>query len=187
MKRVITFGAFALFLFFSLMAMEIVLDDEPVTMTELFADFIETALLVGAVIATAFMSIETRELRKERHDLISDLVRARTEGKLWRDASRIHIEGLGKAIQSQFIEWDLSGAETEIASLMLKGLSHKEIAQIRHSSQATIRQQAGSVYRKSGLSSRAELSAFFLEDLLPANPEFGLVSPLALPESPPQK
>jgi DNA-binding NarL/FixJ family response regulator len=50
--------------------------------------------------------------------------------------------------------------------LMLKGLSHKEIARVRATSEATVRQQAASVYRKSGLSSRAELSAFFLEDLL---------------------
>ena len=49
---------------------------------------------------------------------------------------------------------------------MLKGLSHKEIADIRATSETTIRQQALAVYRKSDLRSRAELSAFFLEDLL---------------------
>ena len=35
----------------------------------------------------------------------------------------------------------------------------------RRTSEATIRQQAQSVYRKSGLTSRAELAAYFLEDL----------------------
>ena len=34
----------------------------------------------------------------------------------------------------------------------------------------TVRDQAGAIYRKSGLAGRAELSAYFLEDLLPSQP-----------------
>jgi DNA-binding NarL/FixJ family response regulator len=49
---------------------------------------------------------------------------------------------------------------------MLKGLSHKEIAAARATTETTIRQQALAIYRKSGLGNRSELSAFFLEDLL---------------------
>ncbi len=37
---------------------------------------------------------------------------------------------------------------------------------MRSTTETTIRQQALALYRKSGLGSRAELSAFFLEDLL---------------------
>jgi DNA-binding CsgD family transcriptional regulator len=48
----------------------------------------------------------------------------------------------------------------------LKGLSLKEIAQIRATSERTIRAQARALYAKAGLSGRAALSAFFLEDLL---------------------
>ena len=48
---------------------------------------------------------------------------------------------------------------------MLKGASLREIAGLRRTSEATIRQQAQNVYRKSGLNSRAELAAYFLEDL----------------------
>jgi DNA-binding NarL/FixJ family response regulator len=53
-----------------------------------------------------------------------------------------------------------------VASLLLKGLSHKEIAEVRRVSEATARQQARAVYKKAGLSGRNELAAFFLEDLL---------------------
>lgn len=60
----------------------------------------------------------------------------------------------------------LSPAERQIALLLLKGLSHKEIAQIRLVSETTVRQQARSLYRKAGLSGRNDLAAFFLEDLL---------------------
>ena len=53
--------------------------------------------------------------------------------------------------------------------LLLKGLSHKEVALARAISDATARQQAVAVYRKAGVAGRSELAAFFLEDLaLPA-------------------
>ena len=42
---------------------------------------------------------------------------------------------------------------------------------MRETSERTVRQQSLAVYRKAGLTGRAELSAFFLEDLLaPSTP-----------------
>jgi DNA-binding NarL/FixJ family response regulator len=49
---------------------------------------------------------------------------------------------------------------------LLKGLGHKEIAALLGKSERTVRQRAVAVYREAGLAGRAELSAFFLEDLL---------------------
>ena len=60
----------------------------------------------------------------------------------------------------------LSPAESEIGRLLLKGLSHHEIADLRGVSERTARQQAQSLYKKAGLPGRAGLSAYFLEDLL---------------------
>ncbi len=57
-------------------------------------------------------------------------------------------------------------SERDVALLMLKGLSHREIAIARDTSERTIRQQAQAIYAKANLSGRAALSAFFLEDLL---------------------
>ena len=48
---------------------------------------------------------------------------------------------------------------------MLKGLSLREIGGLRATTETTIRQQAQGIYRKSNLANRAELSAYFLEDL----------------------
>ena len=48
---------------------------------------------------------------------------------------------------------------------MLKGVALRDIARLRQTSETTIRQQAQGVYRKSGLSGRAELAAYFLESL----------------------
>jgi DNA-binding NarL/FixJ family response regulator len=67
---------------------------------------------------------------------------------------------------TQFDVWGLTDAEADVAGLLLKGMAHKEIALLRGSSEATVRQHAAAVYRKSGLTSRAQLTAFFLEDLL---------------------
>jgi DNA-binding CsgD family transcriptional regulator len=74
--------------------------------------------------------------------------------------------GLGAAIEKQFERWALSKSEAEVGLLLLKGLSHREIGEVRGVSERTVREQARAVYRKAGLSGRSALSAFFLEDLL---------------------
>jgi DNA-binding CsgD family transcriptional regulator len=88
------------------------------------------------------------------------------EAQRWRDEAKTLLAGLGEAIDSQFGRWNLTRAEKEVALLLLKGLSHKEVASVRGTSDATARQQARAVYAKGGLSGRNDLSAFFLEDLL---------------------
>ena len=71
-----------------------------------------------------------------------------------------------KHIQDQFLTWKFTLSEKEVALLILKGLSFNEIAEIRNTKEKTVRQQASSAYNKSGVSSRHELAAWFLEDLL---------------------
>jgi len=104
--------------------------------------------------------------RVSAHALKRDLSEVRRESVRWREDSRILIEGLGTAIQQQFTSWELTEAEADVALLLLKGLSLKEVAALRETSDRTVREQARCVYRKAGLSGRSGLSAFFLEDLL---------------------
>lgn len=166
MKRIAVYGALAFALFLALVLIEIMKGDATPSIMAFVLDIFEKALIAMAVVATAYVSIEVRETRLEQATLINDLARARAEGDRWRDAARDHLEGLGRAIREQFDAWHLTPGEADVAFLMLKGLSHKDIARLRDSSAATVRQQATNIYAKSGLSSRAELSAFFLEDLL---------------------
>jgi len=91
---------------------------------------------------------------------------AREEARQWRDENRELMEGLSSAIARQFDRWELTDAETEIGFLLLKGLSHKEIARLRNTSERTVREQSRAIYRKSGLQGRAAFSAFFLEDIM---------------------
>jgi DNA-binding CsgD family transcriptional regulator len=104
--------------------------------------------------------------------LTEQLDATRAAANRWRNEARDLMKGLAAALDQQFDRWALSPAEKEVALLLLKGLSHKDIAQIRSVSEATARQQARAVYKKAGLSGRHDLAAFFLEDLmLPLEPE----------------
>lgn len=70
------------------------------------------------------------------------------------------------AVQSWFKQWKLSPSEQEVAVLLIKGLSFNEIAEVRSTKEKTVRQQASSVYAKSGLSGRNHLSAWIIDALL---------------------
>ena len=121
--------------------------------------------------AAATSVVSARNLRKAYKNklaLIRDLDLARIQGRQWRDETRALLKGLGEAIDRQFLTWKLTEAEREVGLLILKGLSLNEIAATRVTSERTIRAQARSIYAKAGLSGRAALSAFFLEDLLAA-------------------
>ncbi len=88
------------------------------------------------------------------------------EADRWREEAAQVLQGMGQALDRQFERWNLSQAERDVALFLLKGFSTRDIANLRCTSERTVRQQAQDVYRKAGLSGRAELSAFFLEDLL---------------------
>jgi DNA-binding CsgD family transcriptional regulator len=175
MQRRTRFMLTATALFVVMFLVEQVRSADPFDAWNFAFDLFETGLLVGAVAMIGIVSAETREIRIERLELLDDLETARREGGRWRDAARAHVTGLSQAISAQFRNWALTEAEADVAGLMLKGLAHKEIAALRQCSEATVRQHATAVYRKSGLTSRSQLTAFFLEDLLmPVNPNPGL-------------
>lgn len=69
-------------------------------------------------------------------------------------------------IQDQFYQWKLTPSESDVALLLIKGLSMKEIADARKVKEKTVRLQATSIYAKSGCEGRHELSAYFIEDLM---------------------
>jgi DNA-binding CsgD family transcriptional regulator len=126
----------------------------------------ELATMVFALCGVGVIAAQLVAARRRARALQVDLGRARADAERYRaDADEV-LRGLGAAIDRQFDRWGLSPAEREIGLLLLKGLSHKEIASMRDTSERTVRQQALAVYRKAGLSGRAELAAFFLEDLL---------------------
>jgi len=131
-------------------------------MTEL-VKVVPIVLMFGVAVLLTYQSFL---VYKNKLALIRDLDLARIQGRQWRDETRALLKGLGEAIDRQFLAWKLTEAEQDVGLLILKGLSLKEIAAVRVTSERTIRAQARSIYAKAGLSGRAALSAFFLEDLL---------------------
>ena len=125
--------------------------------------------LAGAIVMARRLWLvlsDARATQREAAALAERLKETEAEAARWRSEAQDLLNGLGAALDSQFERWQLSPAEKEVALLLLKGLSHKELAEVRSITEATARQQARAVYKKAGLSGRSDLSAFFLEDLL---------------------
>jgi DNA-binding CsgD family transcriptional regulator len=132
---------------------------------------VEATILLACLGGIAWLwGLQTRTRRSLAQARASAESRA-TERDSWRARAETLLRGLGAAIDDQLRAWQLTPAERETALLLLKGYGHKEIAVLCGRSERTVRQHAVAVYRKSGLGGRAELAAFFLEDLLlPAAP-----------------
>jgi len=113
---------------------------------------------------------ETKEVSYQLQTASQNLSQVMADRDVWRTKALQFLDGLGRVIDEQFEKWHLSESEKDIGLLILKGLSHKEIADIRATSERTVRQQATSIYAKAGLENKNQLAAFFLEDLiLPGN------------------
>ncbi len=127
----------------------------------------EVIILLLSVAGIVYFGRLYHQFSQSKIDLLThDLAVANQQAQQWRAANHELIAGLAVQIRKQFDIWQLTPAESEVGMLMLKGLSHSEIASVRKASERTIRDQARAIYRKAGVAGRTELSAFFLEDLL---------------------
>jgi DNA-binding NarL/FixJ family response regulator len=97
--------------------------------------------------------------------LMKQLEVAREEGEGWRSKVQTALIGIKAEMERQFHRWGMTAAEQDVGLLILKGLSHKEIATLRGTSEATVRQQAQAIYKKSGMPGKTAFCAYFLEDL----------------------
>ncbi len=142
------------------------IEEPELTPLQLLLELVSIIPVVITSVGLALLFHVTSRQRDENLQVIRDLELARIQGQRWRSDSRALLDGLGAAIETQFSRWNLTEAEREVALLLLKGLSSKEIAQVRAVSERTVREQARSIYAKAALTGRTALSAFFLEDLL---------------------
>ena len=127
---------------------------------------IEGGTGIAALVGVFYFMRGSYSLQHKLSDSINENAKLKKEADEWKREAQKYIEGLSKSIDLQLTKWNLSQAEKEVALLLLKGLSLKEIATIRNTAEKTARVQSISIYSKSGLAGRSELAAFFLEDLL---------------------
>ncbi|EAV42675.1 helix-turn-helix transcriptional regulator [Roseibium aggregatum] len=113
-----------------------------------FEFFVAFVLIVGIFLAGWQLRLTLERLRHQERAL----------GAARGDLARI--------IDTQFAEWGLTPAESDVGLLALKGLDLSEIAQLRGAAQGTVRAQLTRIYAKAGVSGRHQFAAWFVEDLL---------------------
>lgn len=159
MKYVVLFSLFSLFFI-----TDILFDvSDGVPAGHVWHEILLFVLSIGALVSQLIEIIrQKKDLQKVRNEL-NETTQAYVQ---WQNKSRTNAAEIRKLIDEQFDHWALSAGEKDVALLLIKGLAMKEIADIRQTQEKTVRQQATSIYKKSGLSGRQELAAFFLEDIL---------------------
>lgn len=126
---------------------------------EAFVIFVSTATIAWLALGWMKQQRELEQLKEEIRSAQDSPAKAHPKMREARHR-------LGKVIQEQFQQWELTASEQEVALLLLKGLSFKEIAAVRSTLEKTVRQQASAIYRKAGVTGRHAFSAWFIEDFL---------------------
>lgn len=137
---------------------------EGVVWWHIFAEGAAGLIALGGIF---YLLKDSLKLRQDLTHAKDRETKLKQEADQWRNQSKAYLDGLSELIANQLTTWDLTPAEREVAFLLLKGMSLKDIALLRGTAEKTARVQSMSIYVKAGLSGRSELSAFFLEDLLP--------------------
>jgi len=126
----------------------------------------ESLLVLLSLIAVGWLLSEQKKQVEKISRLKQELEQAKNTSQ---QPNQYLIEGrrhLSQIITQQFHDWQLTHSESEIGLFLLKGLSLKEIASLRNTTEKTVRQQASSIYKKASLTGRHAFSAWFIEDIL---------------------
>lgn len=142
---------------------------------DLVADFVdgmtmahlvrEALFIVLSMVGLVWLMRHLLAVRQRKEQLAEKL---RVAKRASQDASARLIDYRSRfndVLTQQFSDWKLSKSEAEVGRLLLKGLSLREIAAVRHTQEKTVRAQASSIYKKASLDGRHAFSAWFLEDI----------------------
>jgi DNA-binding CsgD family transcriptional regulator len=115
-------------------------------------ELLEIAAAVGLILGVVFGGwVLWRSVR----------ARDRAEGKLRKAQGEFMT-----VLEEHFAKWGLTASERDVALFAIKGLSTTEIAEVRKTSEGTVKAQTNAIYRKAGVSGRPQLLSLFIEDLL---------------------
>jgi DNA-binding NarL/FixJ family response regulator len=130
----------------------------------------ESIIVLAAALTLIYLLIEMRSRSKQLEQLTQNLSQVDQQLANITQEMRSARRQYSQLIQQQFEAWNLTDSEQQVAMLLLKGLSFKEIAVVRDTREKTVRQQASTIYAKSGVEGRHAFAAWFLEDFLTAQP-----------------
>jgi DNA-binding NarL/FixJ family response regulator len=154
------FGSYAL-----LLGLEVASESGEISILEFSQDAAALLLTIVSAVGVALLVQRMQAQHEESMALMKQLEIAREEGEGWRAKVQSALAGIKVEMDRQFHRWGMTAAEQDVGLLILKGLSHKEIATLRGTTEATVRQQAQAIYRKSGMPGKTAFCAYFLEDL----------------------
>jgi DNA-binding NarL/FixJ family response regulator len=114
--------------------------------------YIETAAALSLVAAIVVeVNYLMRLLRRKEH----------LENSLRLAGSAVH-----DVIEAEFEDWQLTPAEQDVATFLVKGLSTVEIADMRGSAEGTVKAHLNAIYRKSGTKNRAEMLSLLIDTMM---------------------
>lgn len=126
----------------------------------------ESLIVLASAIGFIFLIFEINRRTKHINHLKEELTKSDGKLKNISEEMKLARTQYSELIYRQFSDWGLTKSEQEVAMLLLKGLSFREISGVRDTKEKTVRQQASSIYKKANLEGRHEFSAWFLEDFL---------------------
>lgn len=112
----------------------------------------ELAAALGLVVGTITSSVVVARTRRRLNDV--------------EDQLRVASGAFHDLLEDRMTAWTLTPAEREVALFAIKGMSTAEIAQLRQTSEGTVKAQTAAVYRKAGVSSRPQLLSLFIDELM---------------------
>jgi DNA-binding CsgD family transcriptional regulator len=94
---------------------------------------------------------------------------ARARSRRAEEALRAASGAFMEVLDERFTEWGLTPAERDVALFAIKGMSTQEIAELRQTSEGTVKAQTNAIYRKAGVSGRPQLLSLFIDELMTAS------------------
>ncbi|MGB1201565.1 MAG: helix-turn-helix transcriptional regulator, partial [Cognaticolwellia aestuarii] len=129
----------------------------------------ESMIVLASAIGFVFLVIEISNRTKHINHLKSELDKSGIQLKNISEEMKVARAKYSEVINEQFNLWGLTKSEQEVAMLLLKGLSFREISEVRDTKEKTVRQQASNIYVKADVDGRHEFAAWFLEDFMEPN------------------
>lgn len=128
--------------------------------------FEEMLVVLASGIMAIYLIVDIWQKNKKLLALKNQLIESNRALANINDEMKKARSDYSAVIIEQFKQWSLTSGEQEVAMLLLKGLSFKEISLVRDTKEKTVRQQASTIYNKSSLEGRHDLAAWFLEDFI---------------------
>jgi DNA-binding CsgD family transcriptional regulator len=79
---------------------------------------------------------------------------------------RVAAGAFADLVDERFNDWGLTPAEFDVAWFAMKGMSTQEIADLRETSEGTVKAQSNAIYRKAGVTGRYQLLSLFVDELM---------------------